>query len=149
MTATASKTSRRNPLLDVLSADYAVFRDCLPLALGIHKTVKERKPDLEAPALRSAMRIHTASTRYLKALVTGKERFDLDGQVAGEVTEEQREVASAALLERFKKAAERRKAEEQAKKAGLKAEEAAKKEALAAAQRQEKLAELAARFSKR
>lgn len=149
MTATATKPSRRNPLLESLSADYAVFRDCLPLALGIHKTVKERKPDIEAPALRAAMRIHTASTRYLKALVTGKERFDLDGQIAGEVTEEQREVASAALLDRFKKAAERRKAEEQAKKAALKAEEAAQKELQALTLRNEKLAELAARFSKR
>lgn len=142
MTATETKTPRRNSLLDTLSANFAVFRDCLPLALGIHKTVKERMPELEAAALRTAMKTHTASTRYLKALVVGKERFDLDGNPSGEVTEEQREVASTALRERFKKAAERRKAEEQAKKDAQKEQEALEK-------RTEKLAQLAARFNNR
>lgn len=141
MTATDNKTSRRNLLLDTLSTNYAVFRDCQPLALGIHKTVKERMPELDAAQLRSAMKIHTASTRYLKALVVGKERFDLDGNSSGEVTDEQREVASTALRERFKKAAERRKADEKAKKDAEQAKEAESK-------RQEKLALLAAKFSK-
>lgn len=142
MTASETKPTRRNPLLETLSTNYAVFRDCQPLALGIHKTVKERMPEVEAAALRAAMKIHTASTRYLKALVVGKERFDLDGQPAGEVTEEQREVASTALRERFKKAAERRKADEKAKQTAQKEEEAQ-------ARRNEKLAQLAARFNSR
>lgn len=142
MTASETKSTRRNALLDALSTNYAVFRDCQPLALGIHKSVKERMPEVDAAALRSAMKIHTASTRYLKALVVSKERFDLDGQPAGEVTEEQREVASTTLRERFKKAAERRKAEEQAQKA-------AQKEQEAQAKRSEKLAQLAARFNSR
>lgn len=142
MTATETKTPRRNALLETLSANFAVFRDCLPLALGIHKTVKERMPELEAAPLRTAMKTHTASTRYLKALVVGKERFDLDGDPAGEVTEEQREVASTALRERFKKTAERRKSEELAKKEALKEQEALEK-------RTEKLAQLAARFNNR
>ena len=142
MTATENKTSRRNTLLDSLSAQFAVFRDCKPLALGIHKTVKERMPEIEAAPLRSAMKIHTASTRYLKALVTSKERFDLDGNVSGEVTDEQREVASTALRERFKKAAERRKADEQAVKTAQLEKEAEQKRA-------EKLSQLAARFNNR
>lgn len=98
-------------------------------------------PELEAAQLRSAMKTHTASTRYLKALAIGKERFDLDGKPAGEVTDEQREVASTALRERFKKAAERRKEEEKAKMAS-------QKEQQALAKRTEKLAELAARFNR-
>lgn len=142
MTATENKTSRRNTLLDTLSAQFTVFRDCKPLALGIHKTVKERMPEIEAAPLRSAMKIHTASTRYLKALVTSKERFDLDGNVSGEVTDEQREVASTALRERFKKAAERRKADEQAVKTAQLEKEAEQKRA-------EKLSQLAARFNNR
>ena len=142
MTATENKTSRRNTLLDSLSSQFAVFRDCKPLALGIHKTVKERMPEIEAAPLRSAMKIHTASTRYLKALVTSKERFDLDGNVSGEVTDEQREVASTALRERFKKAAERRKADEQAVKTAQLEKEAEQKRA-------EKLSQLAARFNNR
>lgn len=142
MSAPENKSSRRNTLLDSLSERYAVLRDCQPLALGIHKTIKERMPEVDAAQLRSAMKIHTATTRYLKALVIGKERFDLDGQPAGEVTEEQREVASTTLRERFKKAAERKKAETKAQQESQKAQEALEK-------RQEKLAQLAARFNQR
>ena len=142
MTANETKPSRRNALLDTLSAEYAVFRDCKPLALGIHKTVKERKPELEAAPLRMAMRIHTTSTRYLKALATSKDRFDLDGNIEGEVTAEQQEAAGTALKERFKKGAERKRAEEQAAKLAQQEKEAEEKRAA-------KLSQLAARFNKR
>ena len=142
MTATETKSSRRNALLETLSATYPVFRDCQPLALGIHKTVKEKMPELEAAPLRVAMRIHTASTRYLKALAIGAQRFDLDGNPAGEITAEQRDVASEALKERFKKAGERRKIDEQAKKDALREQEAE-------AKRHEKLSQLAAKFNSR
>ena len=142
MSVPDNKHSRRNTLLDSLSTTFAVIRDCQPLALGIHKSIKERMPDVDAAELRSAMRIHTATTRYLKALITGKERFDLDGNPAGEVTEEQREVASTTLRERFKKNAERKRAE-------LKSQEAAQKAQEAIEKRQEKLTQLAARFNRR
>lgn len=142
MAVTETKPARSTSLLETLNASFAVFRDCQPLALGIHKTIKERMPDVDAAQLRLAMRIHTASTRYLKAQLTGKERFDLDGQPAGEVTDEQREVASTTLRERFKKAADRRKAEEKAQREAKKEEEAQHK-------RQEKLSQLAARFNSR
>ena len=138
MTAGPSKRSSRNALLDTLCATFPVFQECRPLSLGIHKTICERMPDVKPADLRLAMRVHTASTRYLKALAAGTARYDLDGQPAGEVTEEQRTVASEGLKSRFAKAAERRKADEQARKA---------QEADAA--RQEKLNQLAARFSKR
>lgn len=56
------------------------------------------------------------STKYLKAVERGAERFDLDGKPAGEVTAEQREHAAATLKERFaavaKQQRERREAEE-------------------------------------
>lgn len=142
MAATEAKPARSNPVLDTLISRFAVFRDCQPLAIGIHKAIKERMPELDAAQLRLAMRIHTASTRYLKAQVTGKERFDLDGAVAGEVTEEQRDVAGTTLKERFKKAAERRKADEKAKQEALKEQQAQQK-------RQEKLGQLAAKFNSR
>lgn len=142
MTATETKSPRRNSLLETLSANFAVFRDHQPLALGIHKALKEKMPELEAAPLRVAMRIHTASTRYLKALAIGQQRFDLDGNPAGDVTAEQREVASEALKERFKKATERRKADEKAKKDALREQEAE-------AKRQEKLSQLAAKFNSR
>lgn len=142
MATTEAKPTRSNPVLDTLNSSFGVFRDCQPLAIGIHKVIKERMPEIDAAQLRLAMRIHTASTRYLKAQVTGKERFDLDGAVAGEVTAEQRDVASTTLKERFKKAADRRKADEKAKQDAIKEQQALQ-------QRQEKLGQLAAKFNSR
>jgi ProP effector len=142
MPSTPAKPPSRNALLETISANFAVFREGRPLALGIHKAIIERMPEVDTAQLRLAMRLHTASTRYLKTLQTASERFDLDGNPAGEVTAEQREVASTTLRERFKKAAERRKAEEGALKAARQEQEAQQK-------RQEKLAQLAARFNLR
>lgn len=121
------KKPRRNELLERLNAEFAVFRDCRPLAVGIHKAIREKLPDLERGQLSAAMRTHTASTRYLKALAQGELRFDLDGQPAGAVTDEQREQAATALRERFKKIAERRRAEQEAEKARQQAEQQAEK----------------------
>ncbi|MBK6744332.1 MAG: ProQ/FinO family protein [Hydrogenophilales bacterium] len=115
MTASEPIKTNRNTLLDTLATTFAVFRDGRPLALGIHKTLRERMPELSQDQIRRALRIHTGSTRYLKALSHAEERFDLDGNPAGTVTPEQREQAGNQLKERFQKAAERRKEEEQAK----------------------------------
>jgi ProP effector len=142
MTSSPPKFPSRNALLETISANYAVFRESRPLALGIHKTIKERMPEVDTAQLRLAMRLHTASTRYLKALLAGRERYDLDGNPAGEVTDEHREVAGTTLRERFKKAADRHKAEQLAQKEAQRQKEAEQ-------QRQEKLAQLAARFNSR
>jgi ProP effector len=131
MPESAPKPGRQNELLDRLRTDFPVFRDYQPLAIGIHKTLMERQPDLDKVQVRNAMRSHTGTTRYLKALVENAPRFDLDGNPTGVVTAEQQTQASTALRERFKKAAERRKAEQEAQ------------------QRQEKLEQLAQKFSHR
>ena len=131
-----------NAVLDALIASFKVFHDCQPLALGIHKVIKERQPEIDAQDLRTAMRIHTASTRYLKVLSQADTRFDLDGSPAGEVTAEQRQQASDTLRERFKKKAERHKAELQAK-------QLAQQQALLEKQRQDKLLKLAEKFNTR
>jgi ProP effector len=142
MTSTPAKPPSRNALLETISAKFAVFREGRPLARGIHKVIVERMPEIDTAQLRLAMRLHTASTRYLKALQAASERFDLDGNPAGEVTAEQREVANTTLRERFKKSADRRKAEELALKEAQREQEAQQK-------RQEKLAQLAAHFNLR
>lgn len=72
-----------------------------------------------------------ASTRYLKVLSQADIRFDLDGAPAGEVTTEQRQQSLDALRDRFKKQADRHRAEELAK------------------QQQEKLQQLAVKFNAR
>ena len=121
----------KSPVLETLAASFKVFHDCLPLAIGIHKSIKERLPDLDTQQLKATMRMHTACTRYLKVLSQADTRFDLDGAPAGEVTAEQRQQALDTLRDRFRKKAEQHKAEQLAK------------------QQLEKLQQLAAKFNAR
>lgn len=139
MIAAEKKPARpRNATLETLGTTFAVFRDCLPLAIGIHKVIAERHPEIDQGHLRTAMRMHTASTRYLKALSQAQVRFDIDGQPAGEVTAEQRQQATDGLRERFKKGADRRRAELEALEQQKKAQE-----------RQQNLQKLAEKFNTR
>lgn len=126
-------------LLKSLQAEFPVFRDCLPLAIGIDKQLLARRPDLERKVLRVALGIHTHSLRYLKTMAkaTTKARVDLDGNVGDELTDMHRTHALETLRERAKKEDERRKAQRDAELA-----EAAER------QRAEKLGQLAAKFAR-
>ena len=126
MSDPAPKSGRRNALLDRLYAEFPVFSDYRPLAIGIHKALMERFPELDKGQVRSTLHVHTGTTRYLKAIVEGAPRFDLDGNASGVVTAEQQAQAAATLRERFKKVAEQE-----------------------VQQRQEKLQKLAEKFSPR
>lgn len=113
-------TPENNPtraLLNQLSERFAVFRDAKPLAIGINKQLAEILEGIEAKVLRQALRQHTQSTRYLKAVEKAEQRFDLDGNAAGEVTEEQRQHAAEVLRERFRKQAEQKRQSEETRKA--------------------------------
>jgi ProP effector len=129
-------------LLKRLVESFAVFRDRRPLALGIHKAIQARIPEVEANHLRTAMRQHTSSTAYLKALVASDVRVDLDGVPAGEVTAEQKALAAQSLRERFRKSADQRKQKQQA-------DELQEKLRLQAEERQQKLNQLADKFKRR
>lgn len=142
MTEQESKSRRRNTVLDLLNEKFPVIRNGQPLAVGIHKEILARMPEMDPSQLRTAMRIHTASTRYLKELQTATTRFDLDGNTIGEVTDEQRGIASNTLLERFKNLAEQRRALERK-------EHDAQREREELQKRQEKLKQLVVRFNSR
>lgn len=117
MTELAPSSSPRRPsnmALDQLNAAFIVFRNCLPLAIGVHKAIRERLPDMNASQLRCALMTHTGSTRYLKAMSQGGARFGLDGEASGSVTPEQQQQALHTLKERFRKQAAQRKAEQAA-----------------------------------
>lgn len=101
-------------LLKTLQADYSVFRDYAPLAIGIDKLLLARLPDLDRKTLRIALGMHTNSLRYLKTMEKATHRLDLDGITGDEVTAPHRSHASEILRERFKKEAERRKAQREA-----------------------------------
>lgn len=120
-----------NVVLDRLRSTFPVFLECRVLAIGIHTSIMERLPDISKTQLRAALKTHTASNRYLKALSQGKDRFDLDGKPDGMVTLEQRQQATEILRERFRKGAEQRKIQQREK------------------QQQEKLLKLAEKFNTR
>ncbi len=121
-------------VLEKLRETSPTFRECRPVALRIDKSIAERFPQFSRKLIRTAMRMHTASTRYLKSVEKGETRFDLDGNEAGEVTEEHREHAAEKLKARFAEQA-RRKREQ-------------RKEAEAEQRKAEKLQQLAEKFSK-
>ena len=132
-TPTPPAQEARN-LLKSLQDKFQVFRDYMPLAIGIDKQLLAQEVDLNRKILRLALGMHTNSFRYLKAMEKADQRFNLDGTPGGEVPEEHRKHASDILRERFRKEAERRKAEREA--------EAAEK------QRTEKLNQLVQKFAK-
>jgi ProP effector len=125
-------------LLKQLQQQFKAFRECLPLAIGIDKQVLSRLPGLNRKTMRAALGIHTGSMRYLRAMEKATVRYDLDGNPGAEVTDTHRQHAKELLQERFKKEAERKKAE----RAAAAEEEASRK-------RQEKLQQLASKFSRR
>jgi ProP effector len=122
-------------LLKQLEQQFPVFQSASPLAIGVDKQLVARLPGVEKKALRIALALHTNSTRYLKVMEKALQRFDLDGNAAGEVTEEHRTRASEVLKERFKKNAQQRREKQQ--------------EERETARRQEKLQQLAEKFSPR
>lgn len=101
-------------LLKSLQESFPVFRDYSPLAIGIDKQLLERRPELDRKILRIALGMHTNSLRYLKTMEKASHRQDIDGNSGDEVTEAHRSHARETLRERFKKDAERRKAQREA-----------------------------------
>lgn len=96
--------------------------DPKPLAIGIHRALLDRHPDLDAPGLKRALTLHTLRRAYQVTLAcAGAARVDLDGNPAGEVTEEQaqhaRDRLEAMKAEAARKRAEKRKSPEKAAKA--------------------------------
>lgn len=122
-------------LLKEFQEEFAVFRDYMPLAIGIDKQLLTRRPELNKKVLRIALRIHTNTSRYLKVMTKATSRFDLEGNPADEVTETHRTHADTVLRERFKKEAEQRKLQREAD--------------MAARKHTEKLNQLAEKFSRR
>ncbi len=80
----------------------ALFRgEPKPLKLRIQADIQERAPGVFTKQVLSAfLRRHTGTTSYLIAASKAKQRFDLDGNPAGEFSEEHRAVALEELARR-------------------------------------------------
>jgi sRNA-binding protein len=84
-----------------------------PLKLRIQVDIQERAPGVFGKQLLSAFfRRYTGSNAYLVAVSKGQQRFDLDGQPAGELSDEHRKVAADELARRRATQNARREAEE-------------------------------------
>ena len=72
-----------------------------PIKLRIQSDIEARAPGrFTRQALTAFLRRHTGTTAYLNALLRASQRFDLDGQPAGELSAEHRAAAEQALQER-------------------------------------------------
>jgi hypothetical protein len=93
-----------------------------PLKLRIQVDIQERAPGVfSKQVLSSFFRRHTGSTSYLLAVSKATHRIDLDGQPAGEVSAEHRQIALDELARRRASVESRRELEEQQRRnrAGL------------------------------
>ncbi|MCV2368020.1 ProQ/FinO family protein [Roseateles oligotrophus] len=72
-----------------------------PLKLRVQADIQERAPGVfTKSALSAFLRRHTGSTSYLMAISKARTRFDLDGQPAGDLSDEHRAAALEELARR-------------------------------------------------
>ena len=93
-----------------------------PVKLRIQVDIQERAPGkFSKQTLSTFFRRHTGGSSYLIAMTKAPHRFDLDGQPAGEITDEHRKVAADELARRRGNQEERRQLDEQQRRnrAGL------------------------------
>ncbi|HEV7813730.1 MAG TPA: ProQ/FINO family protein [Janthinobacterium sp.] len=143
--AAAAPALSARSLLKQFQEQFPPFRNCQPLSIGIDKQILARFPELDRKTMRTALGIHTGSLRYLRVMEKATVRYDLDGTPGAEVTQTHRDHAAQVLQQRFKKEAERKKAERDA--AATQREAAAAEEANRL--RLEKLNQLTAKFSRK
>lgn len=142
---TPSSSQSARALLKEFQEKFLAFREYMPLTIGIDKQLFALYPELSRKSLRVALGIHTNSLRYLKIMEKAKNRFDLEGKEAEEVTAEHRAHATTVLRERAKKVADQRKAQRAIEEAAL----AAKVAEETARQTAEKLQQLASKFARK
>jgi ProP effector len=70
-----------------------------PLKVGIAADIPARCPAVERRVLSVALRVYARRVMYLRSLVAGAARVDLDGNACGEVTARDAEDAAAKLEE--------------------------------------------------
>lgn len=119
--AAAPKTepARPEPTLAQTAAELATLFPALfapgafkPIKLRVQVDIQQRAPGrFTRRQLSVFLHRHTTSTAYLRQLAAVPQRFDLDGQPAGEVAAEHRDAAAAEVERRRALVAERRAAQ--------------------------------------
>lgn len=95
---TAELKEQAGAFLATLREKYLVFRDSLPLRLGIYDDLLAASPEIDPKVLSKALLIHCNSQWYLNAVSTEhSQRFDLDGNRVGPVSVEHNQIAALKL----------------------------------------------------
>jgi sRNA-binding protein len=105
-----------------------------PLKIGIAADIPARCPAVERRVLSVVLSVYTRRVMYLKSIVAGAARVDLDGNPAGEVTARDAEYAAAKLAGILASREAKRAAAVAAKGAERKAKQAATPAAVTAEQ---------------
>lgn len=88
-----------------------------PIMLKVQQAIEARSPGVfSKKALSGFLARHTASTSYLIAITKSEQRFDLDGQPAGALSEDHREAARLQLAQRRQRQREREQEMENARR---------------------------------
>ncbi len=104
--------ARLAELFPALFAAPAAPGPAKPIKLRIHADIQARAPGVFSKrVLGIFFSRYTTTNAYLKALTLAPHRFDLDGQAAGEISDEHRRLAAEELARRHALAAERRAAQ--------------------------------------
>ena len=104
--------ARLTELFPALFAQGAPYGPMKPLKLRIQADLQQRAPGIfSRRTLGIFFSRYTTGNAYLKALTLAPHRFDLDGQAAGEIAVEHRQMAAEELARRHALHAERRAAQ--------------------------------------
>jgi sRNA-binding protein len=104
--APATKPNRARSAQPVLEQLFTLYphlfgAEFLPLKLGIFQELLAKHPDtFQRDSLKTALSVHTRSTRYLQSVAAGKPRHDLQGVAVEPVAPEH---VCLALLELFRR----------------------------------------------
>ncbi|MEI7248365.1 ProQ/FINO family protein [Pectobacterium carotovorum] len=96
------KNRKKLERLVLLWPDVFSLENPRPLAIGIDKALAadiERRQLSGVGSLRFSLGLYIHRSAYIKALVAGGQRYDLNGKPLGEVTTEQQERAKQTLKE--------------------------------------------------
>ncbi len=76
-----------------------------PLALGVFKEIASvlQNEGISITQSRLIMRVYSKSTSYLQAVISGEHRYGLDGQIKGNITDDEKLYATKILNERIAK----------------------------------------------
>ena len=69
----------------------SVWRDYLPLEIGVHKKLFARyESDFSHSAIRKLIMVHVNEAVYLNHIVLGGDRFSIDGEVTGQINDKEK-----------------------------------------------------------